>query len=79
MNEKIKKHPWNIQGKYYVDHKTCLDHECCVDEAPNNFKMDRESWGAYVFKQPETVEEELKCQEAMRCCPVEAIHNDGDL
>jgi len=77
MSEEIKKHL--LKGRYYVDHNTCLDHECCVYEALNFFKMDRETGGAYVFKQPETSEEEAQCKEAMNCCPVAAIHDNGDL
>ena len=76
MNEEIRKHPLNAKGKYYVDYDTCLNH-CCFDIAPNNFKMDKD-YVAYVFKQPETSEEEAQCQEAMMCCPVEAIHDDGN-
>ena len=78
MSEAVKKHPLNIQVKFYVDYEICLDHECCVGEAPNNFKMNRESWGAYIFKQPETSEEEAQCRLAMECCPVEAIYDDGN-
>ena len=73
----IKINPLNVKGKYYVDKETCLDHECCCDEAPSNFKMDKE-YGAFVFKQPETEEEEFQCKNAMECCPVEAIHDDGE-
>jgi ferredoxin len=78
MSEEVKKHLLNVKGKYYVDCETCLDHEICVDEAPNNFKMDLENYCAYVFKQPETAEEEVQCHQAFLACPVEAIHNDGD-
>lgn len=67
----------NSVGKYYVDQKTCLDHECCCFEAPNNFKMD-ENYSAYVFKQPENAEEQSQCKNAMDCCPVEAIYNDAE-
>jgi len=77
MSETVKKHPLNATGKFYVDYGICLDHECCVDEAPNNFKMDGETWGAYIFKQPET-SEEAQCRRAMECCPVEAILDDGN-
>lgn len=76
VNGKIKKHPLNVPGKYYVDYDVCLNHECCIDEAPNNFKID-EDYIAYVFKQPETEDEEIQCKNAMNCCPVEAILNDG--
>ncbi len=41
--------------------------------------MDRENGGAYVFNQPETPEEEKHCKEAMDCCPMAAIRDDGDL
>lgn len=75
MSEEIKKHPLNAKGKYYVDYGTCLNH-CCFDIAPHNFKTD-EDYVAYVFKQPETAEEEAQCKEAMMYYPVEAIHNDG--
>lgn len=76
MSEKIRKSPLNAKGKYYVDYDSCLDH-CCFDIAPNNFKTD-ENYVAYVFKQPENLEEEAQCKEAMMCCPVEAIYDDGE-
>jgi len=75
MGEEIKS-PLGIKGKYYVDKEICLDHECGVHQAPNNFRMNPDSWEAYVFKQPETPEEEMQCKQAMDCCPVEAIFND---
>ena len=74
---KITKHPLNVPGRYYVLHDVCLDHECCVDDAPHNFRMD-ENWSAYVFKQPATPEEEEKCRRALADCPVEAIKDDGE-
>jgi ferredoxin len=79
MSEEIKKHPLSVLGRYYVDYDACLNHEICADDAPNIFKMDRDTWGAYVYKQPETPEEEKQCKKAMLCCPMEAIHDDGDL
>jgi ferredoxin len=33
---------------------------------------------SFVFKQPETEEETTLCEEALLCCPVEAIGNDGE-
>lgn len=75
MKEEISKHPLNAPGKYYVDCNTCLDHECCVETAPNNFRL--EDLTAYVFKQPGTSEEEAQCRQALEECPMEAIHDDG--
>ena len=77
MSNGIKKHPLNVAGKYYVDCETCIDHELCVETAPNNFKMDSETWFAYVFKQPSTPDEEAQCRKAKKWCPVEAIRDDG--
>jgi ferredoxin len=76
MSEEIKKHPLNIAGRYYVDCDTCIDHALCVEAAPNNFKQDEE-YIAYVFKQPDSPEEEAQCRQAMNVCPVRAIGNDG--
>jgi ferredoxin len=75
MNE-IRKHPLNMKGKYYVDYDICLYH-CCFDIAPNNFRMDKD-YVAYVFKQPETLEEEAQCKKAKDCCAFEAIYDDGE-
>ena len=77
MNDGIKKHHLNAEGGYYVDCNTCLDHEWCVYVAPNNFRMDEETWSAYVFKQPTTPEEEAQCRRALDECPVLAIRDDG--
>ena len=74
----VSRHPLNVPGKYYVDCDTCLDHECCVDTAPSNFRMD-EHLVAYVFKQPSTSEEEARCRQALEECPVAAIRDDGQL
>jgi ferredoxin len=62
----------NVDGPYFVD-DACTACESCVDEAPNNFKMNDDGEYAYVFKQPENDEEETQCQEALDGCPAEAI------
>ena len=75
----IKIHPLNANGKYYVDLNTCASSATCEYLAPGNFKFNKsEDFGFYVAKQPETPEEEAQCKEAMRCCPVEAIYDDGE-
>ena len=70
-------HPLNAKGKYYVDQNTCTCSAACEQVAPKNFKFSEDS-GFYVDKQPETAEEEAQCKEAIRCCPVEAIYDDGE-
>lgn len=71
------KSPKNLPGKFYVD-CNCLDHEMCRDIAPNNFARDRERGVFYVCKQPDTAAELAACKEALVCCPMAAIGDDGD-
>lgn len=78
MSQQVEKHPLNVSGKYYVTYDCCISHEACALNAPNNFRMDRTSFGAYVFQQPATPEEEAQCRQAMDECPVGAIRDDGD-
>lgn len=76
MANKADKYPENISGKYYVDSE-CIDCDVCRDTAPSNFTRQDDSGYSYVYKQPETPEEEDECKEAMESCPVEAIGCDG--
>lgn len=77
MKEEINRHALNAPGRYYVDCDVCVHHECCVETAPNNFRMHDEVLTAYVFKQPDTAAEEALCQQGLEECPTAAIHDDG--
>jgi ferredoxin len=66
----------SVPGKYYVDSQ-CIDCDVCRVTAPANFERQEDKGYSYVSRQPATPEEEARCQEAMDCCPVEAIGNDG--
>lgn len=77
--EKVKIHPLNVKGKYYIDYDQCFCDTACEYSAPNNIKIDTINCSAYFAKQPENQEEEKSCQEAMDCCPVEAILDDGEI
>ena len=77
MADKNDKFPDNVPGKYYVD-RTCIACDACCLAAPDNFKMDEDDGHALVTIQPTTPEEDELCVEAMECCPVEAIGNDGE-
>jgi len=70
------KNPENVDGKYYVD-SNCIDCDLCREHAPDNFARDDDEGYSYVYKQPETPEEEEYCMEALEGCPVEAIGSDG--
>jgi ferredoxin len=67
----------NAAGRFYVDTQ-CIDCDVCRVTAPSNFTREEDKGYSYVFKQPESPEEEAQCQEAMDSCPVEAIGNDGE-
>lgn len=76
MADNTDKVPGSIDGKYFVD-SNCIDCDLCRQTAPDNFERNEDEGFSYVFKQPETPEEEEMCREAMDECPVEAIGDDG--
>jgi ferredoxin len=72
-NDKVKE---NVCGLFYVD-SSCIDCDVCRDTAPDNFMRSDENSYSFVYKQPQGEDEKALCDEAMSCCPVEAIGNDG--
>ena len=78
MADVANKYAENVAGKFYVDDQ-CIDCDLCRETAPANFKRNDDGGHSYVYKQPETPEEETLCKEAMEGCPVEAIGSDGAL
>jgi len=77
MADPTDKVEMNVAGKYYVD-TSCIDCDVCRTTAPNNFVANEDEGYSYVYKQPETDEEDAQCQEAVESCPVEAIGDDGE-
>jgi len=75
MADRESKTPGNVPGKYYVDVQ-CIFCGLCWETAPENFEAGDPY--AHVKKQPETPEEEERCQEALENCPVAAIGDDGE-
>ena len=76
MADVANKYAENVAGAFYVDDQ-CIDCDLCRETAPASFKRNDDGGHTYVYKQPETPEEEALCKEAMEGCPVEAIGNDG--
>jgi len=76
MADKDNRYAQNISGAYYVDDQ-CIDCDLCRETAPANFKRDEDGGHSYVYKQPESEDERVLCEEALAGCPVEAIGNDG--
>ena len=76
MANRDDRYPENAAGRFFVDTQ-CIDCDVCRVTAPSNFTREEDKGYSYVFKQPESPDEETQCQEAMDSCPVEAIGNDG--
>ena len=76
MADVSNKYPENASGRYYCDDQ-CIDCDLCRETAPANFTRNEDGGHSYVFKQPESPEEEALCKEAMEGCPVEAIGDDA--
>src|SRR6266480_2707072 len=76
MADVANKYAENVAGAFYVDDQ-CIDCDLCRETAPASFKRNDDGGHTYVYKQPETPEEEALCKEAMEGCPVEAIGNGG--
>ena len=76
MADPLDKVPGQAEGRYYVDSQ-CIDCDLCRETAPANFKRNDDGGHSFVYKQPESPEEEALCKEAMEGCPVEAIGSDG--
>jgi ferredoxin len=76
MADVANKYAENVEGKFYVDDQ-CIDCDLCRETAPANFKRNDDGGHSYVYKQPESPEEEALCKEAMEGCPVEAIGDNG--
>lgn len=72
-------HPKQVPGKYWIHAHACLFSGACVMEAPNNIRLeaDDKNYTSYVYRQPETPEEEAAMRRAMNCCPTEAVMDTG--
>ena len=76
MADTANRYPENIAGAYYVDNQ-CIDCDLCRETAPSSFKRNDDGGYSFVYKQPETPEEQKLAKEAMEGCPVEAIGSNG--
>jgi len=76
MADTANRYPENIPGAYYVDNQ-CIDCDLCRETAPSSFKRNDDGGYSFVYKQPETPEEQKLAKEAMEGCPVEAIGSNG--
>jgi ferredoxin len=73
IKQRIKE---NAPGKYYINDK-CIGCSLCYELSPRNFSMNLDEGCDFVFRQPETQEDEALCLKAMQSCPADAIRDDG--
>jgi ferredoxin len=76
MADKNDKRPESVPGKFYVDSQ-CIDCDLCRETAPNSFKRNDDGGYSFVYKQPDSPEDQKLAKEAMEGCPVEAIGSNG--
>ena len=76
MADTANRYPENIAGAYYVDNQ-CIDCDLCRETAPNSFKRNDDGGYSFVYKQPDSPEDQKLAKEAMEGCPVEAIGSNG--
>ena len=73
IKQRIKE---NVLGKYYIIDK-CIGCSLCFELSPRNFRMNLDEGYDFIYKQPETQEDEALCLKAMQSCPADAIRDDG--
>jgi ferredoxin len=56
--------------------KECISCAACWRAVPEHFSDHEIHGNAIVSRQPETKSEVLRCEEALRICPVQAITRD---
>ena len=59
MADARDKVPESVPGRFYVDTQ-CIDCDVCRETAPANFRRNDEKGYSYVFRQPETKDEEAQ-------------------
>ncbi len=69
-----EKYPENVPGQWSVM-DNCFACLACVDIAPQVFGLNFNNGGyAYVYRQPETPEDEAECRAAQKACDHHAIY-----
>lgn len=78
MSDRTERFKENVPGRFYVA-KVCIGCGLCAAIAPacfmENDDMELAVGNSYVYRQPETADEEQACLEAMDVCPANAIRD----
>ena len=67
----------NSAGLFYVN-DDCIACDTCVDIACDFFKLTADYDHAFVYNQPQTIQDIKRCEEALDTCPVAAIGKRND-
>ncbi|MGK0185157.1 MAG: ferredoxin [Verrucomicrobiales bacterium] len=67
--------PENVTGEFYVN-TDCIICTLCSEIAADVFRTSEDGDHNYVHTQPTTAEQLASAEEALECCPVEAIVRD---
>jgi len=78
MATTVKKFEDNASGKYYVS-DGCNGCGLCFSVALQNFMYSNDSSYYYVYQQPVDEREEADIREAISVCPMDCIHDDGEV
>ena len=65
----------NVPGPFYVNTQ-CIICSLCHELAPDVFRISEDETSFYVYAQPSTAEQLAAAEEALECCPMEAIVRD---
>ncbi|PKN60169.1 MAG: hypothetical protein CVU53_04450, partial [Deltaproteobacteria bacterium HGW-Deltaproteobacteria-11] len=60
-----------------IDENLCIGCTLCHETAPGHFRTNDEAGVDFVFRQPETPDEDRLCRAAREACPIDAIQDDG--
>jgi ferredoxin len=69
--------PENAPGRYCVN-RDCVDCDTCRALAPAHFQRVAGGGYSYVVRQPASAEEIARVEEALDCCPADAIVREAE-
>jgi ferredoxin len=72
LADELARVPENVPGPCFVD-SSCIDCDTCRCISPGNFRRCDIQGYSFVYHQPATRQEWELVEEAIECCPVEAI------
>lgn len=66
-----------VPGRFRVEQDACTSCGACGALAPAHFEPAEGGWGYVTYRQPQSAVELARCSDALACCPVDAIRDQG--